>query len=283
MLPSLLYDLQSIQVTTINPWNTYNRLWSVYHNSNCSDSTAFGISLSLYSFFPWIPHPAMVFHRNLLTTDIYSYFRSSLRLSILHQFNPHFILEALFFQSSLYIQTWLHYLIILKWPDVRTVFTSNKAIYKAKLLSIHLLVSYVLSKEIGTCLQFLWSSTLFLYQKSIPNGYQYVNCFVSFVPLLSLKSLLVFVPYNLSGVIILLFHTKYSKQLQDIIVDTVLRIHIYTQIDTQNSNAKIYSLEWWPISKIIYNKPVLGALSFRLTAVTKSPLIPKFSILLLKI
>ena len=68
-----------------------------------------------FSFiFAWISHPAMVPHCNFLTRNINRYFRSSIRLSILSQFNTNFILKEIYCQSYPKIQTWLHYPIILK-------------------------------------------------------------------------------------------------------------------------------------------------------------------------
>ena len=115
LLPYQLYDIQSIKSTIIYPWNTYNITWYFYRIFNIYDSAAFDIFVSLFSFFfAWIPHPAMVFHCNFLTRGIYWYFTSSLRSSILYQFNPNFILKALYFQISPKIHHWLHYPIILK-------------------------------------------------------------------------------------------------------------------------------------------------------------------------
>ena len=74
-----------------------------------------------FSFiFAWISHPAMVFNCNFITRDIKSYFRRTLRSSILPQFNPNFILKALYCQSSLKIHNWLHYPIIFKvtWHNI---------------------------------------------------------------------------------------------------------------------------------------------------------------------
>ena len=42
----------------------------------------------------------------------------------------------------------------------------------------------------------------------------------------------------------------------------IYAIHIYTWIELQNSNAKIYLLEWWRVSKRIHNEPVLWVLYF---------------------
>ena len=74
-----------------------------------------------------------------------------------------------------------------KWPDARSVETSNTAIYQKKLRSGQNLVANVLYEEIGTCIQLLWFSAWRIYLKWSQNRCWYVNCFVSFAPLLSMK------------------------------------------------------------------------------------------------
>ena len=78
-----------------------------------------------------------------------------------------------------------------KWPDARYILTSDTTIYQAKLRSGHNLVAHAISKEIGACLLLLWVSTWCLYLKWIPNGCRYMNCFIPFVPLMSMEFLLV--------------------------------------------------------------------------------------------
>ena len=89
----------------------------------------------------------------------------------------------------------------LKWYDARAVLTSDMTRYQSKLWSFQNLANRVLSKEIGAYLWLLRSSNWCLYLKLIPNSFWYVNYFVSFITLMSMKYLLVFEPYNSSSII----------------------------------------------------------------------------------
>ena len=50
-LRSHFYDLESIQITIIYPWNTNNTTWYFYHILNSSESTYFDLFVSLYLFY----------------------------------------------------------------------------------------------------------------------------------------------------------------------------------------------------------------------------------------
>ena len=113
LLQSKLYDIQSIYIIIIYHWKNWNRPWYFYPIWNSSDS-AFNIFVSFFPFFACIAHPAIVFHCNFLTIDVYWNFTNYFRFFLVSQFHPNFIIKALYWQFSPKIQTWFHYSTILK-------------------------------------------------------------------------------------------------------------------------------------------------------------------------
>ena len=138
---------------------------------NISDNAAFDISVSLFSFFSaLISHPTMVFYYNILTRDINRQFRSHVRSSIIPKFKPNCILNAIYRLISSKIQTWLHYPIIMKvtWRKICINFQHHKIPGKVSIRPKS--GPYILSKEIGACLQILCQSTWCIYLILSPNG-----------------------------------------------------------------------------------------------------------------
>ena len=142
-----------------------------------------------------------MFHCKFLTRDVYWNFTSYFRYSIVSPCQPICILKALYWQCYSKIQTWLHYPIIQKFPDTISVLTYDTIRYQEKLQYDHKLVAHLISKESCVFVYLLWSSTLCPYLKCSLNGCRYVNSFVSLVPLIYMKYLPMFTPYNSSSVI----------------------------------------------------------------------------------
>ena len=187
--------MQRTQSISIDPWNTYNIPWYFYHICNSSNSAPFFVSL-IHIFLLGYHILPNVFRYNFLTRKVYWKFSSYFRSPIVSKSHPNFIHKETYFQCSPKIQTCLNHPIVLKVLVYKICinFWHRKILEKVDICPN--LVAHVLSKEIGLCLRLLWSSTLCLYLKYIPNWCQYVNSFKSFITLLSMKSLIVFVTYN---------------------------------------------------------------------------------------
>ena len=114
LLQSKLYYIQSIYIMIIYHWKNWNIPWYFYRIWNSSDSAFLYICFTFSCFLAWIPHPAIVFHCNFLTMDVYWIFTRYFSFSVVSQFQPNFILKALYWQLSPKIKTWLDYPTILK-------------------------------------------------------------------------------------------------------------------------------------------------------------------------
>ena len=112
---NLKFMISKAYIMIIYHWKNWNRPWYFYRIWNSSDRAFY---IFLFHFFPFyqIPHPAIVFHCNFLTMEIYWNFTKSFRFSVVSQLQPNFIIKALYWQFSPKIQTWLYYPTILKVP-----------------------------------------------------------------------------------------------------------------------------------------------------------------------
>ena len=156
--------MQSIQSTSIYPWNTYNRPRYFCHILNSSDSTAFDIYVSFPPFFllgshiwPWcftlnLSQGTLIGILEVLLS--YPFYPNSTPIL----FSRKFIAKDL--QKSRLVCTTPSF---WKWPDARYILNYDTVTYQAELRLGQNLVPHILYKEISTCIWLLWSSTWFMY------------------------------------------------------------------------------------------------------------------------